>query len=167
MSIIRSDNPPHARNICTGKKTVEWTKSPLPPGRMFCYETITGGGRGMVIGEAEVVSAVRIEPTERIKDAMIVAGCVNREFLRRYAGGKALYANFLVNPVLYDKPIPLSEFIYPSEGCCNEGKCRGCKWLDLGDEWAGLEDDCLADFDTDCFSPVRRPPQSWMYAERI
>lgn len=153
MSIIRSDNPPHARNICTGKKTIEWTKAPLPKGKMFCYETITGGGCGMVIGEAEVVSTARIDPTVTIKDSMIVAGCVDRDFLRRYARGETIYANFLINPVLYKTPIPVTEFKRwnrnEENAPCAHTKalfepCETCKACNLV-----------------------RPPQSWCYVEDL
>lgn len=65
---------------------------------------------------------------------------------------------------MYDSPKRIDSFLRPSSGCCNEGKCEGCKYLDLGNGY-NLEDDCAADFDTDCYSPLRHPPQSWCYAE--
>ena len=68
--------------------------------------------------------------------------------------------------VLYGKPKVLADFLRPSGGCCNEGKCGGCKFLDKGNGY-NVEDDCFADFDTDMYSIVTRAPQSWCYVEEI
>lgn len=74
-----------------------------------------------------------------------------------------LYGWHIADLKIYDEPKELGSFIRPSSGCCNEGKCDGCKYLERG--YGELEDDCCADFDTDSFSPLRRPPQSWCYVE--
>ena len=193
MSILLSVNPPFAGWLVDGDKTTEWRTKPLPKGTAYIYETKKNGGCGMVIGavyfgttngvpkellgsEKEGLDYLRqkrysdsvIDRTMEVTAEFVRNGKVSKEYLAKYAKGKkAIYANEGWDYKRYAKPIPLSEFIHPSEGCCNEGKCRGCKWFDLGNEWAGLEDDCLADFDTDCFSPVRRPPQSWCYVEDL
>lgn len=74
-----------------------------------------------------------------------------------------LYGWHISHLKIYDEPKELGSFIHPSTGCCNEGKCDGCKYLERG--YGYLEDDCCADFDTDSFSPLRRPPISWCYVE--
>lgn len=75
-----------------------------------------------------------------------------------------LYGWHITDLKIYDEPKGLDCFIRPSSGCCNEGKCTGCKHLEMGDGY-NIEDDCDADFDTDSYSPLRRPPQSWCYVE--
>lgn len=75
-----------------------------------------------------------------------------------------LYGWHIANLKIYDEPKELDSFIHPSTGCCNEGKCTGCKYLEPGDGY-NIEDDCAADFDTDSYSPLRRPPQSWGYVQ--
>ena len=83
---------------------------------------------------------------------------------RENCGGWAWHIS---NLVIYDAPKELGEYIIQSKiGCCNEGKCRGCKWFDKGNGF-NLEDDCNAKFDTDEYKPITRPPQSWCYVEEL
>ena len=95
------------------------------------------------------------------------ASCLTVEELRKYLGGgiSDFYGWHISELKIYDTPKALSEFIAPSEvGCCNEGKCRGCHYLDRGNGF-NTEDDCTADFDTDNYKPLRKAPQSWCYVE--
>lgn len=86
--------------------------------------------------------------------------------LERYGKGTPLYGWHISALKMYDEPKKLTNFIRPSSGCCNEGKCTGCAFLDKGNGY-NVEDDCFADFDTDMYSIVTRPPQSWMYVEEL
>ena len=92
--------------------------------------------------------------------------CVSyKEAYRYLKGSKKAYAWHISGLKIYDKPKMLSEFIVASKyGCCNEGVCRGCPHFEKGNG-IDIEDDCLADFDTDAYKPLRRPPQSWCYVE--
>lgn len=93
--------------------------------------------------------------------------CILYEDMADYIGhGKNGYGWCISDLKIYDEPKKLDSFIHPSTGCCNEGKCTGCKYLEPGNGY-NLEDDCAADFDTDSYSPLRRPPQSWCYVEEI
>ena len=83
-----------------------------------------------------------------------------------YGKGAPLFGWHISNLVIYDEPKELCEFIRPSGGCCNEGKCTGCNFLDKGNGY-NVEDDCLANFDTDMYSIVTRPPQSFCYVEEL
>ena len=96
----------------------------------------------------------------------IEKGCLTQKEIDEYQGDKAiLYGWHITDLVIYDKPRELTEFIIPSKiGCCNEGKCRGCKYFDRGNGF-NIEDDCNAKFNTDEYKPLRRPPQSWCYVE--
>lgn len=91
--------------------------------------------------------------------------CLSFEELTSYLNGKQGYGWHISDLVIYDKPKELGEFIVPSKiGCCNEGKCRGCKYLDRGNGF-NVEDDCNAKFNTDEYKPLRKAPQSWCYVE--
>ena len=169
MSVIMiSINKPHTDNIFAGRKTNEWRTKPLPIGVAYVYETKRGGGCGKVIGEMEIVKTYRFHTNELIwQDTLIEQGCVPYNFVANYAKGKEyISANIIVNAKRYNEPKELDEFIRPSNGCCNEGKCNGCKFLDKGIGGI-IEDDCLADFDTDSYSILRRPPQSWQFVKEI
>lgn len=156
MSILLSNNPPHAGNICDGIKNVEWRKKPLPKGRTLIYETLKGGGCGMVIGECEIVGSARIDPKGVIKDSILKGGCVDREFLICYACGKDIYANFCVNAKRYENPIPLSEFYKP---CVRDGAdaLSGCFLCNLSV--------FAPDLSLTCNNRVYHPPQSWCYID--
>lgn len=101
-----------------------------------------------------------------IDDIALKNACMSYEELRAYAGNKDVCGWHISNLVIYDEPKRLSDFIRPSGGCCNEGKCTGCKYLDKGNGY-NVEDDCLANFDTDMYSIVTRPPQSFCYVEEL
>ncbi len=120
-------------------------------------------GRGAVIGEF-VCYYVYEDKHGEYADVFEEKGLVPLAMQKQYGGNKPLYGWKIAELKIYDKPKPLSEFIHPSIGCCNEGKCRGCKFLEEGNGY-NLEDDCAADFDTDMYSILRRPPQSWCYIE--
>lgn len=92
--------------------------------------------------------------------------CVNFEEMFDYIADGFGYGWHITDLVIYDKPKELGEFIVPSKiGCCNEGKCRGCKYLDRGNSF-NVEDDCSAKFCTDEYKPLRKAPQSWCYVEK-
>lgn len=94
--------------------------------------------------------------------------CLTRDAVEEYSDGKDVFGWVISNLKIYDKPKYLGRFVVPSNtGCCNEGKCRGCRFFVRGNATAGIEDDCAANFDTDEYKPLRRPPQSWCYVEEI
>lgn len=92
--------------------------------------------------------------------------CLSDDDLLTYGDGKTLYGWHISDLKIYDKPLELTDFIHPTNGCVNEGKCRGCKYLDRGIDGI-IEDDCTADFDTDSYSILKRAPQDWCYVHRI
>ncbi len=164
---LTSINPPHTNNIFDGLKSIEWRLKPLPTVKHYCYETKKCFGVGKVIGEFRIWRVKRYENISLIPEGYIDSGCVPVEFLEAYAKGRPLYANFVKAPKRYDKPRELSEFIVPSKvGCCNEGECSGCKYFERGNGFS-IEDDCNANFNTDEYKPLKRPPQSWCYVEEV
>jgi predicted transcriptional regulator len=91
--------------------------------------------------------------------------CLTEDEIDEYLGQKDGYGWHISNLVIYDQPKELTKFIVPSKfGCVNEGKCRGCIYLDRGNGY-NVEDDCNAWFSTDDYKPLRKPPQSWCYVE--
>ena len=100
------------------------------------------------------------------KRDVLKESCLSFNDMYEYIGEEFGYAWHISDLKIYDKPKELNEFITPSRiGCCNEGKCKGCKWLDRGNGF-DIDDDCFSPFDTDEYKPLRRPPQSWCYVER-
>lgn len=94
--------------------------------------------------------------------------CLTDEEIKGYANGKKLYYWHISDLKIYDKPKYLGKFIVPANvGCCNEGKCRGCRYFLPGSAVAGIEPDCLADFNTDEYKPLRRAPQDWCYVKEV
>lgn len=179
-AVLISIQPKWCELIAAGKKTIEVRKTkPSIPTPFKCYIYCTkdfyrnGDGYfqgkycGKVIGEFvcdEITSGFWIAP---FTDYLQSQSCLSYDEVCDYANGKPIFAWHISDLVIYDKPKELSEFIVPSKiGCCNEGKCRGCKWLDRGNGF-NIEDDCFAPFDTDEYKPLRRPPQSWCYVEEV
>lgn len=104
---------------------------------------------------------VHDEDTITLEEASELS-CLSEDALLKYADGY-FYGWHISNLVTYDQPKELSDFVVASKsGCCNEGKCRGCPHFEKGNG-INIEDDCLADFDTDAYKPLRRLPQSWCY----
>ena len=119
---------------------------------------------GKVIGEF-VCDAIVIDRTFGHDPMLYTAACMTPADISAYCVNPEMYGWHISELKIYDKPKDISEFITPSEvGCCNEGNCRGCEYFDRGNGF-NIEDDCTADFDTDCFKPLQRAPQSWCYVE--
>ena len=167
-AVLISVNKPHTDNIFSFVKGLEWRKKPLPKGLYYVYETKNKGGCGKVVGEMQIVGSKAVNTNGPLEVCLVNAGCVHPVTLKKYANNGIVYANFIQNAKRYDEPKKLTDFIVPSKiGCCNEGKCRGCTFLERGNAAAGIENDCVASFDTDEYKPLRRPPQSWCYVEEL
>lgn len=148
-------------------------------GEKFWCESAGEFGNGKVIGEFvcdEITPLFNVATTSwnllagnvhEYAKGLVKMACLTEEEMHEYAKGKNCYAWHMSDRVIYDTPKELGEYIVPSKiGCCNEGKCRGCKWFDRGNGF-DLEDDCNAKFDTDEYKPLRRAPQSWCYVEEL
>lgn len=128
---------------------------------------------GKVIGEfvcdsiSEIINvgnAFKVGKTASETNRVARASCLDFGDMHDYLGHKGGYGWHISDLKIYDEPKKLTDFIRPSGGCCNEGKCTGCGFFDKGNGY-NVEDDCFADFDTDMYSIVTRPPQSWCYVE--
>ena len=132
-------------------------------------EKIWGVLNGKVIGEFvcdHIKRVVTYTPggIEMIDRVATLEACLTIAEISKYAHGKDVFAWYITDLVIYDKPKELSEFL--KEGDCEGGiKCKTCPYSEKGNEAAGLEDDCIAPFDTTTRIPITRPPQSWCYIE--
>ena len=170
-AVLISIQPPHTDNIFIHKKKkVEWRKKPLPLTTHYCYETKNKDGCGMVLGQFDVVQNIEFDPLNHrlYSPDLIEQGCVPIEDLIEHANGDVIYANILENIEKYRFAKELSEFYV--EGDCDCMNCKNCAWFDRGNDY-NVEDDCRLAYkgiaEKKSFKPIKRPPQSWCYVERL
>ena len=90
--------------------------------------------------------------------------CLSQDELLSYGKGKTLYGYHITELKLYDKPKELFKFF--KDGDCDGGpRCKRCPYFEKGNEVVGIEDDCMAPFDTTENIPILYPPQSWCYTK--
>ena len=195
-SVLISIKPKWCEKIASGQKTVEVRKTRPrieTPFKVYIYCTNvksmslkeyvdmhlrTGGimddWSGKVFGEfvCDRIEEIGFSPEMHgmyiCKDqSFIKQSCIPFDEMFDYLDEEYGYGWHISDLVIYDKPKELSSFIVPSKtGCVNEGKCKGCIYLDRGNGY-NVEDDCNAKFCTDEYKPLRRPPQSWCYVEEV
>lgn len=184
-SVMISIKPRYCELIALGLKTVEVRKTRPnleTPFKCYIYETTDKNyeNRGFYYPKAPLYK-IFVHHTgkvigEFICDAIysVWAGytanngddCLSFDERETYLGSNMGFGWHISDLKIYDKPKELRDFIRPSGGCCNEGKCTGCRFFRKGNGY-NLEDDCYADFDTDEYSILKHPPQSWCYVEEI
>lgn len=143
---VKPQNANQFKGICTGTVIGEFVCEKITKHYFSVYE---GGFEQYSIRDNAALSYTDLY--EYLGDDFIIAN-------------KPYYAWHISNLVIYDKPKELSEFV--REGDCEGGiKCKTCPYSEKGNEAAGLEDDCIAPFDTTKRIPITRPPQSWCYVE--
>lgn len=137
--------------------------------RGFPYEIPEGSemGNGMVIGEFVCrdvdeytkvgtgrgdMNYLRLDKDWYTHPIDYSALCLSREALEAYGGGKLLYGWHITNPQLYDKPRPLTNYHRP---CPESLSCESC----------AMHNEHPVPFCGNYALEIRRPPQSWMYAE--
>ena len=121
---------------------------------------------GKVIGEFVCKWVQRIyrhpvvgEDYYLVDDNIYPDACLSAENLWDYGKGKMLYAWYISNLVIYDRPKELSEFIKPCiYGDDGEGEvsCFECE-----------KSAYTPDMHIDCYNILTRPPQSWCYVEQL
>ena len=137
ITAMTSINKPHTDNIFDFKKFVEWRTRPLPVGKHFCYETKKSGGSGKIIGSFNVNHVMKYKSVDAIPNHLIEFGCISREFLAEYSGGKPLYANFIWLQTRFDVPLELCDFFTVRNDSFGEK-----------------------------YNVMTRPPQSWCFVVR-
>ena len=109
IEIMQSVRPKFCEKIFSGEKTVEVRKTrPIanPPYRVFVYETVNGGGSGLVIGEYICNDIFPIWPGYAKADT-----CLTYEQMEAYLGynGRGWGWN-ITYPTLYGIPKELSVY---------------------------------------------------------
>ena len=184
-AVLMSIKPQYLELIACGRKKLEFRKV-IPkleePYKVYLYQAkhkwlykilkglgfekyydILTNNSGKVVGEF-ICDYVMRHCEMANADLAEQQGWMKREKILEYANGKEVFGLRITELVIYEKPKELSEFF--REGDCEGGiKCKTCPYSEKGNEAAGLEDDCIASFDTTKRIPITRPPQSWCYAE--
>lgn len=142
QAILRSIHPQHCANITIGLKTNEVrTKVPKfgAPYKVYIYCTLKGANelvshigldrycsekwqlkKGMVIGEYICDKTVCYgwnydnHGHYDVPDEEVATTCLNMLDLIDYGGGGPLWFEHISNLVVYDEPVPLSDFVYTS-----------------------------------------------------
>ena len=172
-SVLISIRPGWCEKIFDGSKTIELRKTEPDceaPFRCYVYETqgktstpwmdedghLIFRGRGMVIGEFICDRIVRFDVPfpaymEQVDTKLLKAACLSYREAHAYLGHRSGKGWHITKPKLYDKPRPLTNFHRP---CPNGLYCESCAMYQVRAHACGnyaLE--------------IKRPPQSWMYAE--
>lgn len=165
MNALTSINKPHTDNIFAAnkgdRKTVEWRTKPLPKGKHYVYETKNKGGCGKVIGEIRVLGWRKFDSVDDIPDEIIRNGKVSREFIKKYAKGRPIYANALYGAKRYDMPKELGEFNAPCPHKTATGREGDCPCKEYGWDWDEKTNKAF------CTRRITHPPQSWCRVEDI
>ena len=127
---MTSIQKPHTDNIFAGIKKVEWRTYSLPPGRHHIYETKKNGGTGMVIGTFRTNTYYHFSSVNDIPDWLIRDGCVPREWLKKYAQGRSLFANLIYDVERFELPKTTISYMKYNTiiGCPNADNDFYCKY---------------------------------------
>lgn len=122
IEILQSTRPEWCAKTFSGEKKVEVRKTrpkANPPYRVFVYETVNGGGSGLVIGEYICNDLFPIWPGYKKADT-----CLTNEQMEAYLGDNGMGWGWnITQPVLYGIPKELSEY--------EHYKASGGGWLRL------------------------------------
>lgn len=186
-AVLMSIRPEWCTLIASGKKTVEIRKTVprkfvhncfygghvVEPFKVYIYctdpntvdphkylETYCDGNiykcNGKVFAEFVCEEVVELAPINRADDTIEEKACMNREEIVRYLKGKG-YAWYISDLVIYDQPRELSEFYRKCEEYPACDDCEFCSWtIEEGYE-------CVCDYE----KPLKSPPQSWCYVEKV
>ena len=143
---------PHTDNIFAGIKKVEWRTYSLPAGRHHVYETKRAGGLGKVIGTFRTNTYYHFQNVDDIPDWLIRDGCVPRDWLKRYAKRRTLFANLIYDVERFELPKFLCEY----NNYAKAAHCERCG------KWDEVPYPC---FNCPKNSIVVMPPQSFMYVD--
>lgn len=123
-SILISINPPFAREIMDGDKTVEVRKRKPHlscPFKCYLYETYHGGGCGMVIGEFTVCAVEEFRKEDALPGGqyahLLDAACLTYEQIEHYAGNDLLYGWHISDVKPYRRNVGIERFIKPDGTC--------------------------------------------------
>lgn len=127
------------------------------------YQPIMEKYLGKVIGEFVCDNIIQFNATNMIAAYFNkpYGTCLTDEELVLYSNKKPLYGWHISDLVIYDKPKDLNAFWLPPEKYCEKELCGGCPYDDVPSEYGDYAYDC------EWKRPIKRPPQSWCYVERL
>lgn len=167
------------------KKRLELRKTaPKPPFKCYIYCTLSGSNeffkedcngdiaewnkskmalkKGKVIGEF-ICDYVLNHCEMANADMAERMACVPREDILKYANGKNVLGWHIDNLKIYNEPKELCEFGTICEGL-KPYQCDNCEYsYTESNESIGVYHECCCDN----IKPLKRPPQSWCYVEKI
>lgn len=173
--VLVSILPSWCELIVAGVKTLEVRKSSprLPtPFKVYIYETkakwafdLLEGlgwhyfaerlrqGRGKVVGEfvCDRISCAN-PPFTNLSESILKASCLTVEQIEKYSAGKEIFFWHITQLKIYDKPRPLTNFHRP---CPESLYCESC----------AMHNEHPVPFCGNYALEIKRPPQSWCYAE--
>lgn len=127
---------------------------------------------GKVIGEfvCSKVESVGILNNLQVDIDVVIKSCLEVEDILEYSNGKKVYAWYISELKIYDRPKKLSEFYRQEEKYCYDfTRCEDCE------HW-GYTRVNADEFDMDCDIggflgyekiQITSPPQSWCYVEEL
>lgn len=186
--VLISIQPKWCAKIASGHKTIEIRKTKpalAPPFKVYIYctkpdttdpneylETHSDDGHihkcnGKVFAEFVCYTVTNLFAESRLwlNEEDVLNSCLTAQEIREYANGSnALYGWHISDLIIYDKPKDLSEFVNPCrhyfEG---DDRCGDCPYF----EWANNESYHYEECVVEGMKPIKRPPQSWCYAEEV
>lgn len=186
-AILRPIHPQHCANIIVGLKTNE-VRTKIPkcevPYKVYIYCTLKGSNdlvshigldrywkekwhlkKGMVIGEYICDKTVCYgwnyynHGHYDVPDEELATTCLDMLDLIDYGGGGPLWFEHISNLVVYDEPVPISDFFT----LCGWQKCDGCEY----ESWDYAP--CSSEKERICTvsgrKPIRKPPQSYCFVQ--
>ena len=100
-----------------------------------------------------------------VSDEILIKSCLSQEQVLNYTNGNDLYAWYIDDLIIYDKPKELIEFSkHGFESLCGSSVCgnSSCPFY-LDSNSYDLPPECLCE--KQC--QIKKPPQSWCYVEDI
>ena len=165
-AVMLSLRPQWCEKIFNGSKSIEVRKSrpSIPtPFKVYVYQTKHNGGKAIVsevlnsvYGGGKVIGSFvcdrideytfsNYEARYRINDVDLAKTCLNHPELIAYGKSKYLYGWHITEPLLFDKPRDITEFVLYGK-CAEDCKDRmTCKYFKR--------------------TFLKRPPMSWYYIE--
>ena len=188
-AVLLSVKPKYCELIASGKKTVEVRKTrpkiPTPfKGLIYCTkgETVylprdifgNESLNGKVIGEF-VCDYISMNIKGYNQDGvpaywtLLNSSCLTADELDDYGRGKPLYGLHISNLKIYDNPKTLDDFRKP----CISPEMPYCPLCKVGYEYISeteaefyrVDGECRTEWR--CLNWIKKPPQSWCYAEEI
>lgn len=172
-SVMISINPKWCELIASGRKTIEVRRTRPKieqPFKCYIYQTKYRKGNGRTYSDGKVIGEFICDkitigiPTYKDYDVgywdILEGSCLTCDELFDYGKWKTLYGWHISDLVIYDKPKKLNEFRCPCKEYFEKDtpRCGDCEYYEERYEYPS---ECACEG----MKPLKRPFQSWGYAE--